>query len=113
KAQVWQGLAPAKLDWNYYFTIIDCLKKHKSTGGAFITPNVTSLISLKGEKVAGEALGIQKSTDSLGQVIGPIIGSWLLTLNTFLPYLLTGIMVLLVAGYLLISKKIMILYGSN
>lgn len=84
-----------------------------AAGGAFITPNVTSLISLKGEKVAGEALGIQKSTDSLGQVIGPIIGSWLLTLNTFLPYLLTGIMVLLVAGYLLISKKFMTVYGSD
>ena len=45
-----------------------------ATGGAFITPNITSLISLKGGEEAGEALGIQKSTDSLGQVIGPIAG---------------------------------------
>lgn len=67
-----------------------------AVGGAFITPNITSLISLKGGKNSGSALGIQKSIDSLGQVVGPIAGSWLLTINISLPYLLTGISILLI-----------------
>ena len=93
----------------YVFLFIGLL----AAGGAFITPNVTSLISLKGEEVAGEALGIQKSTDSLGQVIGPIIGSWLLTLNTSLPYFLVGTVVIVVAIFLFTSKKFVALYEGN
>ncbi len=76
-----------------------------AAGGAFITPNITALISLRGKQEAGGALGIQKSTDSLGQVIGPIMGTWLLTVNSFLPYLLIGIVVLLVALILFASKR--------
>ncbi len=84
-----------------------------ATGGAFITPNITSLISLKGGEEAGEALGIQKSTDSLGQVIGPIAGSWLLTVNNSLPYLLTGAVVIVVALFLSRSKNFVTAYGSS
>lgn len=84
-----------------------------AVGGAFITPNITSLISLKGGQVAGEALGIQRSTDSLGQVIGPIMGSWLLTVNHSLPYLLTGTVAIGIAVFLFSSKKFVTLYGSD
>lgn len=84
-----------------------------AAGGAFITPNLTALISLKGGQEAGEALGIQKSTDSLGQVIGPIAGSWLLTVNNSLPYLLTGVVVIVVALFLLNRKKFVTEYGNS
>lgn len=84
-----------------------------AAGGAFIAPNITALISLKGGQEAGEALGIQKSTDSLGQVIGPIVGSWLLTVNNSLPYLLTGIVVIVVSLFLFSSKKFVTVYGSS
>jgi MFS family permease len=76
-----------------------------AVGGAFITPNITSLISLKGGKDSGSALGVQKSVDSLGQVIGPIAGSWLLTINSSLPYLLTGISIILISLILLKKQK--------
>lgn len=75
-------------------------------GGAFIIPNITSLISLKGGETSGSALGIQKSTDSLGQVIGPIAGSWLLTVNSSLPYFLAGIIAIGVALILGIRERI-------
>ncbi len=84
-----------------------------AAGGAFITPNITALISLKGGQEAGEALGIQKSTDSLGQVIGPIVGSWLMTANDSLPYLLTGAVLIVVAVFLFNSKKFVTVYGSS
>ena len=84
-----------------------------SVGAAFIAPNITSFISLKGGQNTGGALGIQRSTDSLGQVIGPIIGSWLLTLNTSLPYFLAGTVVIAVAIFLFTSKKFVTLYESN
>lgn len=76
-----------------------------AAGGAFITPNITSIISLKGSRAAGEALGIQNSVNSLGQVIGPIAGSWLLTMNKSLPYLLAGITLILAALLLFGSKR--------
>ena len=78
-------------------------------GGAFISPNVTSFISLKGGKDSGSALGIQKSIDSLGQVIGPIAGSWLLTINSSLRYLLTGISIILVTLILLKNRRLLAL----
>jgi DHA1 family multidrug resistance protein-like MFS transporter len=77
-----------------------------AAGGALITPNITAIISLQGKKEAGGALGIQKSTDSLGQVIGPIAGSWLLTVNSSLPYMLTGTVAILVAVLFYKNKKL-------
>lgn len=68
-----------------------------ATGAAFIAPNVTTLVSLKGGSDTGSALGLQKSTDGLGQVIGPIAGSWFFTIDTALPYLLSGSLVVVLA----------------
>ena len=74
-------------------------------GGAFVIPNLTSIITLKGKPYVGQALGIQNSVNSLGQVIGPIAGSWLLAVNESLPYLLAGIAVIFVAFLLAGSKR--------
>ena len=74
-------------------------------GGAFVIPNLTSIITLKGKPHVGQALGIQNSVNSLGQVIGPIAGSWLLAVNESLPYLLAGIAVIFVAFLLAGSKR--------
>ncbi len=76
-----------------------------ATGGAFVIPNLTSIITLKGKPYMGQALGIQNSVNSLGQVIGPIAGSWLLAVNESLPYLLAGIAVIFVALFLAGSKR--------
>ena len=76
-----------------------------ATGAAFIIPNITSAITLKGNPAAGEALGIQNAVNSFGQVIGPIAGSWLLTINKSLPYLLAGLTLILTAGFLLKKRS--------
>ncbi|MCB0633988.1 MAG: MFS transporter [Lewinella sp.] len=68
-----------------------------ATGAAFIAPNVTTLVSLEAGPDTGSALGLQKSTDGLGQVIGPIAGSWFFTIDTDLPYLLSGSIVIALA----------------
>jgi DHA1 family multidrug resistance protein-like MFS transporter len=78
-----------------------------AAGGAFITPNITSLISLKGGESSGGALGIQKSVDSLGQVIGPIAGSWLFTIESSLPYLLTGVSVITITLILFMNRRLL------
>jgi predicted MFS family arabinose efflux permease len=76
-----------------------------ATGGAFIIPNITSEISLNGGSTSGSALGIQKSTDGLGQTIGPILGSWLLNINSSLPYFLTGASVILISLILVLVNQ--------
>ncbi len=78
-----------------------------ATGGAFITPNITAFISLKSEQMTGTALGIQNSANSFGQVLGPIIGSWLFTLNVGLPFLAAGGLILGVTLLLYRSKSFM------
>jgi len=76
-----------------------------AAGGAFITPNITTFISLKGGQSSGSALGIQKSVDSLGQVIGPIAGSWLLTIDNTLPYFMTGMVVIIFTSILFKNRR--------
>lgn len=79
-----------------------------AVGGAFITPNITSIISLKGGESSGSSLGIQKSIDSLGQVLGPIIGSWLLTVDSSLPYLLTGTVIVFITLIFVKNRRLFV-----
>ena len=68
-----------------------------ATGAAFIAPNLTTMVSLEAGPDTGSALGMQKSTDGLGQVIGPIAGSWFFTVDATLPYLLSGSLAIILA----------------
>lgn len=71
-------------------------------GNALIRPCVTSLITQKTTVGQGVASGLSSSMDSLGRIAGPLLGSFLFTIELGLPYLLGGI--LCVAALLLIFR---------
>ncbi|MCQ6558206.1 MFS transporter [Paenibacillus mendelii] len=59
-------------------------------GNALIRPCVTSLITQKTTVGQGVASGLSSSMDSLGRIIGPLMGAFLFTVNVELPYLIGG-----------------------
>mgnify|MGYP001263507604 FL=1 len=71
-------------------------------GNALIRPCVTSLITQKTKVGQGVASGLSSSMDSLGRIAGPLLGSFLFTVEMGLPYLLGGI--LCVAALLLVVR---------
>lgn len=71
-------------------------------GNALIRPCVTSLITQKTKVGQGVASGLSSSMDSLGRIAGPLLGSFLFTVEMGLPYLLGGI--LCVAALLLVAR---------
>ncbi|UJH91862.1 MFS transporter [Antarcticibacterium sp. 1MA-6-2] len=50
-----------------------------AAGGAMVTPNLLSAVSLISNKNTGRNISIQSSTNSIGQILGPILGIWLIT----------------------------------
>jgi len=45
-----------------------------AAGGAMVTPNLLSAVSLLLKKDTGRNISIQSSTKSIGQILGPILG---------------------------------------
>jgi DHA1 family multidrug resistance protein-like MFS transporter len=69
-----------------------------SLGMAFITPNLSALVSKRGgERQAGASLGIQNAANSLGQAGGPLLGGVLFIWQIRAPYLLAGAVLLALA----------------
>lgn len=74
-----------------------------SLGVAFISPNLSALISKRGRQQVGTALGVQNAANSLGQAVGPLIGGLLFVWTMNAPFLLSGILLVVVA--LVIGRK--------
>ncbi len=73
-------------------------------GMAFVSPNLSALISKRGGSGrVGVALGVQNAANSLGQASGPVLGGALFIWQVNAPYLLTG--ALLVTVGLVIGWK--------
>jgi DHA1 family multidrug resistance protein-like MFS transporter len=73
-------------------------------GNALIRPCVISLITQKTAVGHGVASGLISSMDSLGRIVGPLVGTFLFYYQQSLPFLLGGI-VLLLSIVLLYSYK--------
>lgn len=71
-------------------------------GNSLIRPCVTSLITQKTTVGQGVASGLSSSMDSLGRIAGPLLGSFLFTIEMGLPYLFGGI--LCIAALLLLLR---------
>ncbi|PDO09309.1 MAG: MFS transporter [Candidatus Reconcilbacillus cellulovorans] len=67
-------------------------------GNALVRPCVMSLITLKSKAGQGTATGLNASMDSLGRIVGPLVGGYLYVRHADLPYALTGIVNLLSLG---------------
>lgn len=69
-------------------------------GNALLRPNVTSLITQKTTVGQGVASGLNSSMDSLGRIVGPLLGSGLFSLNIYLPYISGAVLSILAIGLL-------------
>lgn len=61
-------------------------------GNALLRPCVTSLITQKTTVDQGTASGLSSSMDSLGRIVGPLLGSALLGVTSWLPFVVSGIL---------------------
>ncbi|WP_096274536.1 MFS transporter [Paucisalibacillus globulus] len=68
-------------------------------GNGVIRPSVSSLLTKKSKSGYGVATGYLSSSDSLGRIIGPVLGGYLYSINIGFPYI-SG-MFLSVLAYLL------------
>lgn len=65
-----------------------------ATGGAMVTPNLLSGVSLISNTDTGRNMSIQSSFGSVGQIAGPILGTWLIAGGFKLPFIIAGIIAL-------------------
>ena len=68
-----------------------------AVGGALIAPQLTALVSLKDEVNTAKNLSYQSSVSSVGQVLGPVIGTWLAGMQVFAPFVFGGSLLLIPA----------------
>lgn len=61
-----------------------------SIGTSFVVPNLLSLVSLKEPGASGWAFGMQSSFSGIGQIAGPLIGTWLYAVNNAAPFYTAG-----------------------
>ena len=76
-----------------------------AAGGAMVTPNLLSAVSLLSKTNTGRNISIQSSTNSVGQILGPILGTWLVTGGLYYPFLIAGSIILVAIGFLIFLKK--------
>ena len=72
-----------------------------SLGMAILIPSLSVLVIKFSQGQYGIAFGVQSSANSLGQAFGPPLGALLLNWNIHLPYLFTGILMLIIAALIL------------
>ena len=66
-------------------------------GQALIAPNLLSSISKVGSEHKGAALGLADAAGSLGQTVGPLVGTVLFSWKAESPFWLTGLLLIVVA----------------
>ena len=76
-----------------------------AAGGAMVTPNLLSAVSLISNKDTGRNISIQSSTNSIGQILGPVLGTWLITGGFYYPFIISGIIVLVAISTLFFLKN--------
>ncbi|WP_372631481.1 MFS transporter [Cohnella sp.] len=69
-------------------------------GNSLIKPCVTSLITQKTTVGQGVASGLNSSMDSLGRIVGPLLGAALLGATSWLPFVVSGVLSLAALGLL-------------
>jgi len=76
-----------------------------ASGGAMVTPNLLSAVSLLSKEDTGRNISIQSSTNSIGQILGPVLGTWLLAGGFYYPFIIAGLIVLVAIGLVYYLKK--------
>jgi MFS transporter, DHA1 family, multidrug resistance protein len=73
-------------------------------GNSLIRPCVTSLVTQKTTVGQGVASGLISSMDSLGRILGPLIGTFLYQVHMSLPFLFGGVVLLLAVSLVIIYR---------
>ena len=76
-----------------------------AAGVAMVTPNLLSAVSLISKKNTGKNISIQSSTNSIGQIIGPVLGTWMLAGSFYYPFIIAGIIILVAISSLFFLKN--------
>jgi DHA1 family multidrug resistance protein-like MFS transporter len=76
-----------------------------AAGGAMVTPNLLSAVSLISKQNTGRNISIQSLTNSIGQILGPVLGTWLLAGGFYYPFIIAGSIVLVAIGFLFFFKN--------
>ena len=76
-----------------------------AAGGAMVTPNLLSAVSLISKENTGRNISIQSSTNSIGQILGPILGTWLIAGGFYYPFIIAGATVLGAMGLVYFLKQ--------
>lgn len=76
-----------------------------ASGGAMVTPNLLSAVSLLSKEDTGRNISIQSSTNSIGQILGPVLGTWLLAGGFYYPFIIAGLVVLVAIGLVYYLRK--------
>ena len=84
-----------------------------SVGMAILTPSLASLVTKESGNNYGTALGIFSSVNSLGQVLGVVIGSVMMIRFVHLPYFIISILLLLTACIAVPKFRLKILHLKN
>ena len=80
---------------------------------AILTPSLASLVTKESGNNYGTALGIFSSVNSLGQVLGVVIGSVMMIRFVHLPYFIISILLLLTACIAVPKFRLKILHLKN
>lgn len=80
-----------------------------SMGMAILTPGLASLITKDSGKEFGTSLGIFSSVNSLGQVVGVVLGGIIMIWSDHVAYWIIAVILLLVAYLVLPKNKLLIL----
>lgn len=78
------------------------------TGNSLLRPGISSLVTKTATGGQGAAVGMMQSFDSLGRILGPVVGGVVLDLNINLPYL-AGAFILI--GVLTAVRKHLVEYS--
>lgn len=76
-----------------------------ATGVAMVTPNLLSAVSLTSKENTGRNISIQSSTSSIGQILGPVLGTWLLAGGIYYPFVISGSITLVAIGLVFFLKN--------
>ncbi len=74
-------------------------------GGAMVTPNLLSAVSLISKENTGTNISIQSSTNSIGQILGTVLGTWLIAGGFYYPFIIAGATALVAMGLVYFLKQ--------
>ena len=99
------GIGIAALVTTRSFSLVLVFVAVLAAGVALVTPNLSALVSSRGGAHAGAALGLNSSATSLGQFVGPLLGSILMGWQPASPFLVAGALLLTTGTIVAVTRQ--------